>query len=308
VTSTGSALAVPDWPLSYGTLFPQMKGGVLFEHGHRMIAGAVAVCIFALAIWLHRRESRAWVRRLGVAAACLVILQAVLGGVTVLLRLPPAVSISHAGLAEAVFALTVAIAVVTSRAWTERAHEPSRALDASVRAASTFALCVVYAQIVLGAIVRHTGAGLVFPDFPLSGGRVIPPLSDAASLIQFAHRLGAGAVVITIVALAVLTHRRAREQPRLLMRTRLLVALMAAQVLLGASAVWTRLHPVVTVLHVACGALLLATCVSLVLWSRSRVSLDTLLARTTDGSPPEQARSRAAAGPAHAAFGTPRAR
>ena len=65
VTSTGSGLAVPDWPLSYGQVFPRMEGGVLFEHGHRMIASAVGVLVVALAIWTSRVETRAWVRRLG---------------------------------------------------------------------------------------------------------------------------------------------------------------------------------------------------------------------------------------------------
>src|SRR5436189_4136749 len=80
VTSTGSGLAVPDWPLSFGQVFPRMTGGVLFEHGHRMIAGLVAVLTWVLAGWIWRADKRPWVRRLALAAALGIVLQAVLGG------------------------------------------------------------------------------------------------------------------------------------------------------------------------------------------------------------------------------------
>ena len=65
VTSTGSALAVPDWPLSFGQVFPRMEGGVLFEHGHRLIATSVGILTVILAVWTQRAEPRARVRQLG---------------------------------------------------------------------------------------------------------------------------------------------------------------------------------------------------------------------------------------------------
>src|SRR6185295_13406428 len=117
VTSTGSGLAVPDWPLSFGMVFPPMVGGILFEHGHRMVAGTVAILMLVLAVWLGLREPRRWVRVLGYAAMGTIVAQAVLGGVTVLLLLPPAVSASHACLAQTFFCLTVTIALVTSPRW-----------------------------------------------------------------------------------------------------------------------------------------------------------------------------------------------
>ena len=96
VTSTDSGLSVPDWPLSYGGLFPPMVGGIRYEHTHRLIAGTVAILIFVLAARLRRRESRRWVRGLGDAAATAVLAQALLGGLTVIWLLPPAVSVAHA--------------------------------------------------------------------------------------------------------------------------------------------------------------------------------------------------------------------
>ncbi|HXH28595.1 MAG TPA: COX15/CtaA family protein, partial [Candidatus Polarisedimenticolia bacterium] len=114
VTSTGSGLAVPDWPLSFGRFFPPMRGGVLFEHGHRMVAASVGLLTIVLALWFQRRERRSWVRRLAWTALGLVIAQGILGGITVLLRLPASVSVAHACLAQAFFCVVVTLAVATA--------------------------------------------------------------------------------------------------------------------------------------------------------------------------------------------------
>src|SRR4029077_2111266 len=105
VTSTGSGLSVPDWPPSYGgnvfTFPPSMwVGGILYEHGHRLIASAVGFFTIVLAVTLWSSEPRPWVRRLGAAALAAVILQGLLGGLTVRFFLPAPVSTAHAGLAE----------------------------------------------------------------------------------------------------------------------------------------------------------------------------------------------------------------
>ena len=84
VTSTGSGLAVPDWPLSYGTLFPPMVGGIRFEHSHRVIAATVGLMTLVLTLWVLFADRRRWVRRLAIAALALVVLQGLLGGLTVL--------------------------------------------------------------------------------------------------------------------------------------------------------------------------------------------------------------------------------
>ena len=156
VTSTGSSLSVPDWPLSFGKVLPPMLGGVAFEHGHRLIAGLVASLTWSLTVWLWAREPRAWVRRLGYAASGAILLQALLGGATVLLRLPPAVSISHACLAQAVFCLLVAVAQATSPWFQEKAVTGA----GTVWKAGAVALGALYVQLIWGALLRHTGQGL----------------------------------------------------------------------------------------------------------------------------------------------------
>ena len=201
VTSTGSGLAVPDWPLSFGQVFPKLEGGVLFEHGHRMVAAAVGLLTAVLAAWAWRREPRRWVRRLGLAALGAVVLQGMLGGTTVLLRLPSSVSVAHAGLAQVFFCLTVALAVVTSAWWADA--KPASAPEPGAPTTRTLTLAaatVVYAQILLGAVVRHTGAGLVIPDFPLAYGRLWPEIASPLVAYQMAHRVGA--LVVTVVAAA----------------------------------------------------------------------------------------------------------
>ena len=258
VTSTGSGLSVPDWPLSFGQLMPALRGGVLFEHGHRMVATAVGLLTIGLAVWLQRAEPRLWLRRLGLAAVGLVVLQGALGGLTVLLRLPTAVSVAHAGTAELFFCLTTAIAVFTSRDWIE---PPEPGLDRSPRGAATLALAtavVVYGQILLGALVRHSGAGLAIPDFPLAYGRLVPPFASPLVAIHFAHRVGA-LVATGCIALTVF------RGPALGRPALLLIVLVAWQIFLGALTVWSRKAVIPTTLHLASGALILATTVVLAL-------------------------------------------
>jgi len=235
VTSTGSGLAVPDWPLSYGMVMPPMVGGIFYEHGHRMIAATVGFLTVLQAIWLQLREPKRRVRILGWCSVGAVIAQGLLGGLTVLLLLPKAISIAHAGLAEIFFCLNVSIAFLTS-------YEPSTRPN--------FVLPVtVYGQILLGALMRHLGAGLAIPDFPLAFGRVIPNFTSAAIAVNFAHRVGAVVVVIAILFAA----RRASRSLAFAM-----IAIVAMQIALGAMTVWSGKHPIITSLHVMTGAATLA--------------------------------------------------
>jgi cytochrome c oxidase assembly protein subunit 15 len=253
VTSTGSGLAVPDWPLSYGMLMPPMVGGIFYEHGHRMVATFVGMLTLVLAVWTARAERRAGLRRLAWAALATVVAQGLLGGLTVIFLLPAPVSIAHACLAQTFFCLTVALAFATSREWIEAGP---RAEDvAGVRDAAAVATGVVFVQLILGALMRHTGAGLAIPDFPLSLGRVVPPLESAPVAVHFSHRLGAVAVV---AAVATLARRAYRSRDRRLSRPALLLlGLTLVQVALGATAVLTAKAVVPTTAHVATGAAVL---------------------------------------------------
>ena len=273
VTSTESGLAVPDWPLSYGRLMPPMVGGILYEHGHRMVAALVSLFVGLEAGVLLWGEKRRSVRRLGLLAFAAILAQAVLGGLTVLFLLPPAVSSAHAGLAQIVFALTAAIAWMTSRSWTSGSiAEGVTASDAPALGRTlrlTIAAAVaVFVQILLGAVMRHTGAGLAIPDFPLSFGRLLPSASDFARhgvAIHFAHRAGAvGATALVILAIRAALKLRA-HLPAAARLAETWTAVLAVQFALGAFSVWTKKAVAVTAAHLAVGGLLWALGVLLAL-------------------------------------------
>ena len=269
VTSTDSGLSVPDWPTTYGWnmfTFPlsRMVGGIRYEHTHRLIASTVGFLTIILAVWTQTVEPRRWVRRLGWACLGAVVLQGLLGGITVLLFLPPAVSIGHAGLAQIFFCLTLTLALVTSPGW-KRTTEPVH--DPMLRRLVTVTTAVIYTQILVGATMRHNAAGLAIPDFPWAFGHVIPPIWNAKIAIHFAHR--AGALIVTLLVLAtstyVLYHHGTRRD--LARPAALLLVFVAIQIGLGAFVIWSGKDPVINTAHVVNGAAVLG--MSLVLALRA---------------------------------------
>jgi cytochrome c oxidase assembly protein subunit 15 len=252
VTSNDAGLAVPDWPLSYGSLMPPMVGGIFYEHGHRMVATFVGLLSIALAIWLWRVERRPWLRWLSLSALGAVIGQGILGGLTVLFFLPPAVSSAHAALAQIFFCTVVSIAFFTS-SWWERSRPSATDFGSpSIHSLAAAAVAATFVQLILGAAFRHKGFG------------IIP------------HLAGAAVVTVLIFALARVLRRRFTGVPVLRTASRLLHVLIGTQLLLGGAAWWSRVHaapfpqpiPVMvslTVIHTVTGALVLASTVLLTL-------------------------------------------
>jgi len=281
VTSHDAGLSVPDWPTSYGwnmfTFPPSMwVANILYEHGHRLIASTVGFLTIVLVVWLWIADPRRWVRWLGAAALAAVIAQGVLGGLTVLFFLPPAVSTAHAGLAEIFLCLTVAVALFTSPGWIDgyasRPGEPD--VDPQLRRAAAVTTALIYSQILVGATMRHTGAGLAIPDFPLMFGGLVPDHWDPKIAVHFAHRVGALVVACAILTTAALVRRRARDRAELVRPALLLVALAAIQVTLGALTVLSRRDPWINSFHVVCGAMVLTTSLVLTLRAWRRVAAD----------------------------------
>lgn len=263
VTSTGSGLSVPDWPSTYGYnmfTFPLhlMVGGIMFEHGHRLVASTVGFLTIVLAIWLWRRDDRRWLRWFGVAALGVVIVQGILGGLTVLYLLPDPISIGHAGLAQIFFCMMVAITVFSSEKWRSGADVVD---DAKLRRIATATVAVVYTQIVLGAAMRHTASGLAIPDFPTAFGGWLPPHWNGNIAINFAHRVGA--VIASVMVIWLVSHiRRHHWTNRWLVRPASVLALLVlAQVTLGAYVIWTARDIYINSAHVMIGALVLASSV-----------------------------------------------
>ncbi len=254
VTSNDAGLSVPDWPTSFGYFFkmPQMTGGVLYEHGHRLIGWGVGFLTIILTVWTWFAEKRLWLRLLGLAALTTVIAQGILGGLTVLFFLPAPISSAHAAVAQTFFCIAVAIAVFTGRRWVK--EQPRAELDQrrpSLLTLTLLSIFVLYVQLILGAMFRHHG------------------------LSWWPHVLNAAVVAIVLSwtavrAISVYKQVDAVRRPAIAM-----LGLMVAQLCLGFLAFITRVMwgtdlarselPMVisTVVHVAVGALLLATTVVL---------------------------------------------
>jgi cytochrome c oxidase assembly protein subunit 15 len=272
VTSTESGLAVPDWPLSYGMLFPPMVGGIFYEHGHRMVAAFVGLLTVILAVWTWLKDGRAWIRWLSTAALLTVILQGILGGLTVIFLLPTPISMTHACLAQAFFCLTIALALFTSPGWKRGLPRvKTQAESISLPALCALTTGSIYFQLILGALMRHTKSGLAIPDFPLAFGSIIPAFTSEKVAIHFAHRLGA--VLVTAMIIWTFSRiARTYSDHRVLFRPALtMLSLLVVQLALGAITIWTAKSVIPTTAHVATGALVLGTSVLLTLRSFAMV-------------------------------------
>ena len=267
VTSTGSGLAVPDWPLSFGQVFPPMVGGVLYEHSHRMAAALVGMLTVALMVVMARWEPRHWVQWVSRTAVLAVVLQGLLGGITVLWLLPTAISVSHACLAQAFLCLTVTLAVCTGPSWRQRWGSRTEASQPGLAVIAGLSTGVIYIQLILGALMRHTGAGLAIPDFPLAFGRLVPPFDAPGVLIHFMHRVGAVAVTLCVVWSVARVIREHANERQLLRPALTLGSLLLVQLTLGALAIWTGRAVLPVTAHVAVGAAVLATSLFLTLRS-----------------------------------------
>ena len=266
VTSNDAGLSVPDWPLSYGQLMPPMIGGIFYEHGHRMIASFVGLLTIVLAVWLWKAESRGWVKKLGLAAIGAVIAQGLLGGMTVIFLLPLAVSVSHACLAQLFFCMIVSLAWLTSPSWQRQREEPGPRLPdrgaPPLRALCLTANAAVFLQLLMGAALRHKGLG------------IIP------------HLFGAVVVAALVVWVMARVGTQYSGRPEILRWALLLNGMVMLQLVLGAGTYWIReitegavqpLLPMVllTVAHVAAGALILAVSVILSIQVHARLGHST---------------------------------
>lgn len=234
VTSTGSGLAVPDWPLANGRYFPAMRGAVFFEHGHRMVAGVVALMTLGLALWFRKARAPRGARLFSDLAAGGILAQALLGGITVIYGLPKAVSILHACLGQTVFALLVGAAYCVE----DSVPVPNPLPKGSWRL-GVILIAAVFLQLLAGAVLRHTGRGLPW------------------------HVLGAFAVVAAAGALCARTFYAAGGHAPLIRPVLVAAAAVPVQLFLGLLALVFRARlrsawALVPTLHLATGALILA--------------------------------------------------
>ncbi len=256
VHNTRSSLACPDWPLCFGSAFPRMEGGVLIEHGHRLLATSVGLGTIILVFGLASRARKTGEHRLtwlGVAALALVVFQGVLGGLTVIYRLPTLVSTAHLATSMLFFSLLIYINF-RLRPTPPRTRA---ALPPTVATWSAIATATVYLQMLLGALMRHLGAGLACTDLPLCRGEVWPAGAHPNVLLHVTHRLAALAVLFVTIMVARVTWR-AGARP--LVRALALIAplLTLVQGTLGVLSITSFLDAAPVTAHLGVAALLLA--------------------------------------------------
>ncbi len=259
VKSTGSELSVPDWPLAFGKLVPSLQGGVLFEYSHRVVAGLVSILTLALMLWAIMCEPRRWVRVLAIVAFALVIGQAILGGITVLFLIPLPIAMAHTATANAFFCIVVALAIFTNPWFIDAKPREENATRLPLAKLAGITTGVIYMQILIGALMRHLGAGLAIPDFPTSFGQAVPPLWNEFIAINFIHRCGAVVVTCFVVWTVARVLSRHRDEARLRRPALALILLLTMQICLGAITIWTRRAVFATTAHVAIGAAVLVT-------------------------------------------------
>jgi cytochrome c oxidase assembly protein subunit 15 len=285
VKSHEAGLSVPDWPTTYGEnmfLFPYEKwiGGVFYEHGHRLLAsgiGFITVCV-ALATFL--RDQRRLPRVLSIVAVLTVIAQGVLGGLTVIYQLPPAISMSHGILAQTFFLITITLCYLQSRTFRSAAPNQTSASEArTIRRTAVIVIGVLYLQLFAGALMRHNGAGMALLDFPTMGGSwfpsvapavvytanqlraavELPPTTPFAITLHLVHRLGGVVVALAVFWLFRVVHPLSTRAAITRRVGSLLLGLTLVQITLGVASILTIREPFLTSLHVATGAALLGS-------------------------------------------------
>ena len=286
VKSFEVGLSVPDWPTTYGYqmfAFPwaDMVGGIFYEHGHRMLATFVGALTLLLAIWLGYKDPRKSVKLLGYTALVLVVVQGLLGGLTVLYFLPTPISLLHGVIAQTFFLVVILIAYTLSKEFGERRHVQDK--NRSIIMIFTITL---YLQLILGAWMRHTDSGLAIYDFPTMAGSWFPAfnesmlstinswrfdmdLSDVSLfqvLIHFFHRLGALFILFLMVFIHIKMYQKSHHYLNTIkINLYALEIIVGVQIVLGAITIWTAKSPFITSFHVMNGAAVLGICFVLLL-------------------------------------------
>jgi heme a synthase len=286
VTSKGVGLAVPDWPTTFGYnmfLFPVSKwiGGVFFEHTHRLVASTVGFLTIILATWLWRVENRQTVKTLGLLAVGGVILQGILGGLRVTM-LKDRIGIFHACLAQAFLGLIVLIGIVTTNFWRSLSANIDAPKFWTIKTIAVATTIAIYAQLALGATMRHQHKDLAILDFPTANGVWIPDTTAAALAkinakrdvwalsdvdafqiwLQMAHRFLAVLIGIAVMMFCARVLRDAREIAALRRLSIFWVILFLIQFTLGMWTIWSNKAADVATTHVAVGAVMLSFGVS----------------------------------------------
>jgi heme a synthase len=272
-TSIGAGMVFADWPLSNGSVNPEgwLDDVAMFaEHSHRLTGALMGLLTIGLAFWLHFKEKRGWLRKLGWWALFIVVVQGLIGGKRVLLdslavpgfdmTLGQMLRIPHGILAQVFVCVLFAIAAGLSRWWIDAGARGSPAASARVRRIGIVCVALIFVQLAIAATMRHNYAGMSIPTFPWSTpeGGLLPATWDFRVGIHFAHRVMAAILGVALVIFAWVAWKDRDVTSFLRTLAAGIVVLLVVQILLGAKVIWTSRNAYLTTAHVIVGALLLA--------------------------------------------------
>ena len=261
VRAMNAGLACPDWPLCFGKFIPDYHPQVYFEFIHRVIAGLIALLSLFLGISAFRTPGIPKIVKWIVLISWVVLwIQIIMGGLTVLKLLHFSTVTAHLGLAMAFFGLMVWVVMILSSDPPLTRHHNRTALKYVI----LILPFLVFGQILLGGLVSSNYAGLACEDFPLCQGQLVPTLDGAVGL-QVIHRLGAYAVFFYIYMMYLgIRWGRVDFGPKMIKAGRAGVTLILIQVVLGMANVIFKIPPLITILHLAAAAAILATSLRMV--------------------------------------------
>ncbi|WOO40281.1 COX15/CtaA family protein [Rubellicoccus peritrichatus] len=272
-TSIQAGMAFLDWPLSNSSVNPDgwlTNEDMRAEHSHRLLGAKLGMLAIAMVIWTQLREARVGVRRLAITILVVIVLQGLLGGMRVLFDqlntgwdhniVARTFAVFHACGAQITVCMLVAMAAINSRAWIERQAGLKAPVSQNIRRWGYASVAVLFVQIILGAVMRHSGAGLAIPTFPLTpDGSIFPAFWNFPITINWLHRAGAVAATIVLVIFVgkILGSSITRKPLGWLGWT--VCALLVIQIFLGAATIWTHKNPVMASNHMVVGAFLLGS-------------------------------------------------
>lgn len=247
VTTTGSGLACPDWPLCYGSVAPPLEINIWFEWGHRLLGGLTSLLILTstILVWKNKVSPAKW---LVTTALGLLGVGVVFGGIIVLIEAPVLKEVLH--LLVISFHIILATIIFTLMILSFRSLPNS---GGSVNKFFAALFGIVFAQVIIGIFVRYGQATLACPDFPLCRGLLVPDLVDFKVTIHFIHRL----MALLIFALATGYFVKALKDGANKTAATVTFILVLTQATFGAYVVWSRMYLPFIILHGANGFLLL---------------------------------------------------
>lgn len=284
VTSHEAGMSVPDWPTSFGYNMYALpikfwRGGVFYEHTHRLFASVIGCMTIILAVWLCLKDPRKWMKWLGVASVLVVASQGVVGGLRVVLS-EDQLGIVHGVIAQLFFIMTCALALFTSGYWKKISVGPKIIVPSPLRTLVLMTTILIFTQLVIGATMRHQHAGLSINTFPSAYGKIWPdtnpeaiqhynaermeitninPITAFQVILQMVHRIVALAIFICVATCAAQTWRLLGKGDGLTKFALFWLGLIVLQIGLGAATIWTNKAADVATVHVMVGALSLVT-------------------------------------------------